>query len=124
MKKELAVIGGVPLVLDVPEEKTELEGGWRLKDRTSEGMLFDIRRFSRVTPIWVPIVIGTAVEEPLDVLWIGEGVVRALATHRGGCLQGYGDAVIELPAGTIERYKISVGTMVMIESETQTASSH
>lgn len=121
MKRELAVIGGVPLALDVPQKKAELEGGWRLKEPGADGMLFDIQRFTRTTPIWVPIVIGSGFEKSLDVIWIGNGVVKALATHHGGCLQGYAEAVIELPAGSIERYKITVGTLVVTESERQAA---
>ena len=124
MRRELAVIGGVPLALDVPQDKAELEGGWKFKTNGSDGMLFDIRRFSRTVPIWIPIIVGNGVLEPLDVLWIDYGIVRALVTHMGGCLQGYGDSVVELPAGSIERYKIHVGSLVAFENETVAGSGH
>ena len=75
MDRELVVIGATPLGVDVPQTKEELEAGWRLKAPDSDGLLFDIKRFSRTWPIWVPIAMG-GIAEPLDVLWIGRSEER------------------------------------------------
>ena len=97
----------------VPQNKEELRGGWRLLPPGHEGMLFDLAPFATGVPLWIPIAI--AKEAPaLDVLWVEQNEITAIATLRGGCLQGYGDHVIELPAGWVKVHEVSIGDHIVV----------
>lgn len=107
MKRELAVLANHALEVAVPEDRTELEAGWRLMPEGCVAMYFDLEHHAPFRPLWVPVKIEG--DTPLDVLWLSEGRIEALVTLQSGCIQGYGDSVIELPAGFCSERGIKVG---------------
>lgn len=111
MRRELAVVGSTTLEVAIPEGRTEMEAGWQLLPPGSYAMLFELHDYAPFVPLWVPVKIEG--DTPLDVLWIQEGRIEALCTLQRGCVQGYGDTVIELPAHFCEEKGIKVGDLVI-----------
>jgi len=119
MKPAKAHIKSHSLWLVVPQNHNELKGGWRLLPHGSDGLLFDIAPFATGVPVWILITLAKEAP-PLDVLWIYQGEVSSIATMRGGCLQGYGDHVIEVKADWAVQHEVKIGDPVILEKTIRT----
>ncbi len=113
MKSDLCLLKDEPLAVSIPETKDELKTGWTLRPLECDGLLFELKRFTNTVPLWCPVVIGKNADH-LDVLWIDQGRVSALATMRGGLLQGFADYVLELPAGYCAAHGVKLGDAFVI----------
>lgn len=112
MRRELVILAGIALEVAIPENRAELEAGWKLMPPDAVGMLFEIKPHAPFYPLWVPVKIEG--DNPLDVLWILEGEVESLVTLQSGCVQGYGDSVMEVPAGFCKEREIKVGARLIV----------
>ena len=113
MRTDLVMLGCQALQVAVPETPEELLAGWRMMPAGLRAMLFDLRPFAPIVPLWVPIAVGKDAE-PLDVVWCEHGIVTAIATIRAGCLQGFSDQVLELPADFCADIGIHVGDRLVV----------
>lgn len=112
MRKDLATFKNKPLLLHVVETIKEAAVGYKnIPVKDGEGMFFG---FDKVIPL--PISIGQD-GMALDVAWLDNGQVVAIATHYGGILSAQADGVLELPLGWCEKNQIRLGDRLIIGEE-------
>ena len=109
MKQEFATFKNKQLLLHVPENRQEMEIGYKdIQIVDGEGMLFVIDQLALI-----PISVGTPGKE-LDVLWFKNGIVHTMAVNLGGVIIAEGNAVLELPLGWAVSNKVKLGDRLLL----------
>lgn len=105
MKQSFALLARNCLLLHLPETPQEFSKGYIGKEIVDgEGMLFQFRE-----PRLIPIIME-GMKEPLDLLWIYNGSVDTIIERFfGRVVSSVGEAVLELPAGYVEKSGIKRG---------------
>lgn len=121
MRKIDATLKGIPLTLHLAESKDETTAGYHsVPIRQGEGMLF---RFTR--PCWIPVEVD-GLDGKLDAVFLINGAVNHILQRmkdQGANYAGFGDALLELPAGFVERNgvvlsdRLEVAGMVFTEEQ-------
>lgn len=117
------VVDNHKVPLQIARTQREQAQGLMYRDKLNGlGMLFPVQP-PRVVSVWMKNV-----NEPLDILFVRQGKVVAIAPSVPPCLEipcpVYKppvpvDLVIELPAGNAERFKLSVGLNLALLTPTQ-----
>ena len=112
MKKTTATLKGIPLTLHLAESKDEKTAGYNsVPIRDGEGMLFQFPEIHPGNVGWIPVDVS-GLDKKLDILFLDGGRVRSIrqrAPDDGSDICGEGNAMLELPAGFVEKNGIVVG---------------
>ena len=107
MKKTTGTLKGIPLTLHLAESKDEKTAGYNsVPIRDGEGMLFQFDALG-----WIPLDVS-GLDKKLDALFLVNGMVYSILQRMpdtGGHFAGFGNAVLEVPAGWTEQNGIRVG---------------
>ncbi|MFB2920186.1 MULTISPECIES: DUF192 domain-containing protein [Aerosakkonema] len=117
------VVDNRKVPLQIARTQREQARGLMYRDKLNGlGMLFPVHP-PRVVSVWMKNV-----NEPLDILFVRQGKVVAIAPSVPPCLDRRCplykppvpvDLVIELPAGNADRFKLSVGLELAVLTPTQ-----
>lgn len=124
-EKAKVILGGKIFVVDVAREPYQLKRGLGGRNSLSEfgGMLF---RFPHpdIYPIWMKGMLF-----PIDIIWLENHRVVYIVKHANPPYRGaasekieifwpsvYADEVLEVKAGTIDRFGITVGEVIRVEA--------
>lgn len=107
MKKTTGTLKGIPLTLHLAESKDEKTAGYNsVPIRNGEGMLFQFDALD-----WIPLDVS-GLDKKLDALFLINGAVVSILQRMvdtGAHYGGFGNAVLEVPAGWTQQNGIRVG---------------
>ena len=107
MRKTTGTLKGIPLTLHLAESKDEKTAGYNsVPIRNGEGMLFQFG-----APDFIPVDVS-GLDKKLDALFLVNGTVYSILQRMpdtGGHFAGFGNAVLEVPAGWTQQNGIRVG---------------
>ena len=107
MKTTTATLKGIPLTIHLAESKDEKTAGYNsVPIRDGEGMLFQFEKLG-----WIPLTVA-GLDKKLDALFLINGKVESILQRmpdNGAYISGFGNAVLEVPAGWTEKSGVALG---------------